>query len=774
MQLPAVPGISTRFLFVATVGLGSFLVFLIQPLAARCLLPEFGGSGSVWITALVFYQVVLALGSLLAHALRSHLGLRGQVAGLLVVMAGALLWQDVPPRPVGLWPDLPGPQLLLSLLVSVGLPFLALAAAGPLVQNWAGRSGCGSWGGRRAYSLFAVSSSAALLALLGYPLLLEPLCSVVQQGRVWMALFCLQCLLLAVLFFRVWRRLPAGRPASGPGTDAEPRATGQTRQHRILWLAWSAAGVMVLNSSAGMIGQEFASFPLLWILPLLLYLLTWIAAFRGAWQPGYRTRATLLLAAQVLFVASLAGTGLFGMKQRLAFSLLGMTCACLVVHVQLYRFRPRVRHLTGFSAYLAVGGALGGLTSGVIFVRIFTDWRDLALALGLVTLLFLQDLIPKRNSLQAAGVTWRRVVAPGAGLIAFSIWLFAASAHQPPGLRHANRDFHGLVRVVEEDAGIPARHRLVLYHGATVHGLQLLDDRLSGMATTYFGRGTGVDLAWRALAALRESGGGLKAGTVGLGTGTLASYLGPGDSMCFYEVSPAVARVAAGEADGPPSDPRFTFLQDSAGQVQVVVGDARLSLARELERNAEGHAYDLLVLDAFAGDGVPIHLLTREAFDLYRRHVGPGGMLAVNVSSNWIDLVPVLYSWADAENWEALTVSTRAAPDGLTVSNAVWVLLFQDREIMSGLAHQCRPLMVQQRIMVQNRRNVEFGNLKPWTDDRADLVRLLRTRIRPRDQTAQAISRKATQTAPAGGNVSSGPGGTIRAGSRMSTGDLVD
>jgi hypothetical protein len=272
-----------------------------------------------------------------------------------------------------------------------------------------------------------------------------------------------------------------------------------------------------------------------------------------------------------------------------------------------------------------------------------------------------------------------------------------------------------------------------MYHGTTIHGSQLWDPALRDLPTMYFGPGSGIEIAIHTQRFLADAGRGLDIGVVGLGVGTLAAYLREADAMRFYELSSVVADIA--RSNSPALDPgaQFTYLGDAEGEVDVVIGDARTSLAGELAIDPAGHSYDLLVLDAFAGDAVPIHLLTQEAFDLYARHLSRSGMIAVHVSSNWLDLVPVVYAWAEAEHWEALTISTRGAPDGISSSNAVWVLLFHGRETLACLARECQPLMLAGKISVQNRRNVEYGNLSPWTDRRSDLVALMGTRIRLRE-----------------------------------------
>jgi hypothetical protein len=342
------------------------------------------------------------------------------------------------------------------------------------------------------------------------------------------------------------------------------RDTGRPRT--FLWLAWSAAGVMVLTSTSGYIGQEIAAIPMLWVIPLSLYLVTWILTFSGTIRPGAVTRGSLALVALVLIVLAADFRLSLDFTVKLGLALAGMTLACLAVHASLFQQRPEKGQLTRFYAAVASGGAIGGIFAGVLAVQLFQDWRDLALAFSLVALL-------------ASGGLLRHLGARSfslAGLLFIGCcFLFAATGMERPGLLYKHRDFHGLVRVVEEDAGNPNRHRLVMYHGAAI-----------------------AVQAQRTLVGAEQ---GLNIGVVGLGVGTMATYLRRQDTMRFYELSPVVAELAQSGRLQSHSGHHFSFLGDAAGETDVVVGDARLSLASELITKPNGNSYDLLVLDAFAG-----------------------------------------------------------------------------------------------------------------------------------------------------------------------------
>lgn len=722
-----------RRLVVAAVALGAFLTFLIQPLAARALLPAFGGSGSVWVTALVFYQIVLAAGYFLSHLVHTRLTIQRQKLTLVLLSFGSLLTLSVLPKPTDAGSEMPALRLLLSLATSVGPPFLVLAIAGPLIQGWAATQVDGASAGRDVYSMFAISNGASLFALAGYPLVMEPLLGVLQQGKIWEGLFAGEVLLLLAITRRFKFAGPALARQKNPGKNAPQPERGAGRARVILWLSWSASGVMLLTSTSGYIGQEIAAFPMLWVIPLSLYLVTWILAFSGTVSPGVLVRGCFALVSLALIVLAVDFRVATDWAVKLGFALGGMTLACFVVHASLYQKKPEKDQLTSFYAAVATGGAIGGVFSGVVAIQIFQDWCDLALAFSLVALLTWVDLVPhlRRHSL---ALLPREIPFWMVGLLSVGCcYLFVVTGMERPGLVYKHRDFHGLVRVVEADSGIPMKHRLVMFHGATIHGSQFLNSNLRGKPTTYFGRGTGVEIAVHAQRLLLGAGRGLNIGVVGLGVGTMAAHLREQDTMCFYELSPAVAELAHNGGALGNSGSHFSYLGDAAGEVKVVVGDARISLASELKIYPNGNSYDLLVLDAFAGDAVPFHLLTREAFSLYTQHLSDTGMIAVHVSSNWLDLVPVVYAWADAERWQALTISTRGNASEVSENHAVWVMLFRDQTMLEILAEKCRPLMAENKIIVQNLCNVNYGSLRLWTDNHSDLLTLMRSNIQLRE-----------------------------------------
>jgi len=691
-------------LFGTIVGLGSFLLFLLQPMTVRSLLPVFGGVPALWAASLACFQTFLFLGYLLAHLLRTRTSGLQQGSMLIAVLLLASL--TLPLLPVekhaqgdSVW------VVALALTLGVGPVFLALATAGVLVQSWAGVAG------NRVYRLCAVSNAASLTALLVYPTLLERLIDCETLGKTWEWLFALETVLVMWAVARHHQRLRESK------SNAIPSAT--PARLILIWMAWSAAGACVLNASTTVLAQIVASVPLLWVVSLALYLVTWIVAFSG-WLPR-RPGSAAVLAAVALTMLLFALGPRHGTPTLLAVIMVlgAMTAACLAAHGSLAASRPVPNRITSFYLAIAGGGALGGIFSGLAAPSLGSWWTELIAGYGAIALLVVTlGHAPRLRRLTRQLAT--TILTCLLGLLIREVLV------APPGTILEHRDFHGLIRVVEQGTGDPASHRIVLMHGATKHGAQFLAPELRGQPTTYFAPNTGCGIA---IAVQRDQQGPpLRLGIVGLGIGSLAAYGCSGDAMKFYELSSAMVAVAKGVGK-----PAFTYLDDTPAQVEVVMGDARISLARELRSNQEGNQFDLLVLDAFAGDAVPLHLLTREAFSIYTAHLARGGMIAAHISSNWIDLRPVLYAWAQENNWWALTIANHARGPADIDEVSTWVLLFRGLDGLRSLRDRCVPLMANGTIQVENMNNVDFGKLATWTDNRGGLMDALATRVVARD-----------------------------------------
>ncbi len=631
--------------FVFTVSIGAVLLFMVQPMAARALLPWFGGSAAVWTTCQLFFQLLLLAGYAWTHGLVARLAPRRQVMAqlTLVIVAGlslavTALWWGGPVIPGAALrpPDstFPIARLLLSLLLSVGLPYFALATTGPLLQAWASsaRVSTGS-----VYRLYAVSNAGSLLGLLAYPFLLEPVATLRVQGWLWSAGFVAWGIALAI----------AGRDVTGNRSSrAESRDGGPWAS----WLALSAGPVVLSLAVTNHLTQEVAPIPFLWVLPLVVYLLSFIVTFES--DRWYRREWVLPL----LGLLSLAIAGLRTQDQdlplplRIGLYVLFLFVACVASHGELARTKPDESQLTGFYAAMATGGALGGVFVGLLAPFLFKgfyefEWGAL-LVLGAVAL--------RQSSRGVIRAAWPVITV-------IALLLFIGVRSQRVGVLASSRDFFGVVRVVL--SGDDDDQANLLLHGRTVHGAQ---QRLHREApTTYYAKESGVGMLLSLERAQPR-----KVGVIGLGIGTLAAYGRPGDVYRFYEISPAVIDYAQSDW--------FTFLSSSKAKVELALGDARTALEREPPQG-----FDVLVLDAFSSDSVPVHLLTREAVALYLTHLAPGGVLAFHLSNRSLELVPVASRVGKELGLAGVVIRTQAKSNWALPAR--WLLLSRSSDSFAGL-----------------------------------------------------------------------------------------
>ena len=636
----------TRFVF--TVSVGAVLLFLVQPMAARALLPWFGGSAAVWTTCQLFFQVLLLGGYAWTHGIVARLAPRRQVlaqlalvlfAGLCLIFTAAWWGGPVIPGAALRPPDstFPISRLLLTLLLSVGVPYFALATTGPLLQAWALNTQVTTGS---VYRLYAVSNAGSLLGLLLYPFLLEPIATLRTQGFVWSAGFAAWAVGLTF----------AGKGVSG----AAPRTPEASTERRPLlsWLALSSGPVVLLLAVTNHLTQEVAPIPFLWVFPLVVYLLSFIVTFES--DRWYR-RALVLPSLAVL---CLAVAGLRSVEHdlplplRIVLYVLFLFVACVASHGELARTRPAEVGLTGFYAAMATGGALGGIFVGLLAPFLFSGFYELEL--GVVFLLGAVTL--RQTSRGVIRAAWPLITV-------VATLLLIGVLEQRRGVLASRRDFFGVVRVALSGDGDDETN--LLMHGRTVHGAQQRFHREA--PTTYYAPESGIGAL---LTLPREAP--RRVGVIGLGIGTLAAYGRVGDVFRFYEISPAVISYAEGEGGS------FTFLSDSKAKVEVALGDARTTLEREAPQ-----AFDVLVLDAFSSDSVPVHLLTREAMALYLTHLAPGGVLAFHLSNRSLELVPVAARVGKELHLEAAVIRADAKSNWALPSR--WLLLARTRDSFAGL-----------------------------------------------------------------------------------------
>ncbi len=672
-----------------TIFLSAFLLFQVQPVLAKIILPWFGGGAGVWTTSLVFFQVAYLLGNLYAHGLmrlrnpawasRIHVALLAASLLLLPILPGAA-WKPAESAD-------PALRIFALLAVKIGLPFFLLSATSPLLQAWYVRAERGSW----PYRFYALSNAGSLLALLSYPVLVEPHSTTRHQAFAWSYAYALFVAVCAWIAFRRRAAAPASEEAS-----AQPSPDWKTL---LLWAALAADASALLLAVTTHISQDVAAVPLLWIVPLSLYLLSLILCFESErWyrRPIFLKFLAVALAGMTYALAPEFGNA--GPIVQIPLFCAGFFICCMVCHGELARRKPDPRHLTIFYLMIAAGGALGGIFVGVIAPRIFHDFYELPVAFAGCAILALVCVLSE-NIVFLRTPRRRAAFFACAGVAALALAFLPYLTAPPYRITATLRNFYGVLRVEEFAATSDEPARRDLINGAIVHGIEHLDpNREPGTeATTYFGPESGAAIALND-AHLR---GAIHAGIVGLGAGTLATYGRPGDRFRFYEINPLDIQEARSQ---------FDFLGHSRAQIEIVPGDARISLEREPRQN-----FDVLLVDAFSGDAIPVHLLTRESFELYFRHLKPDGLLAMHVSNKFLNLAPVVEAAARLLGAQTRSI-TNDADKKNDIYTATWVLVYRNRPAPQGTQDEnAQPHGSRSDIAVQ-----------PWRDDYSGLFPILR------------------------------------------------
>jgi len=661
--------------YAGTIFLSSFLLFLVQPIIAKQILPWFGGSAGVWTTCLVFFQSVLLAGYAYADW-TTRLGARRQayvhVALLAVSLACLPIIASTGWKPQG--NEEPILRILLLLGATIGLPYFLLSTTTPLLQAWYWRR----FQSAVPYRLFALSNFASLLALLGFPLLFEPVFDLGQLGWSWSFLYAGFVVLCAAV---------ALMSANGASESTETRATTApvALRDQLLWLALSAMGSVMLLAVTNHITQNISSVPFLWVLPLALYLITFILAFdhpRWYVRPLFVALLVVLLPAMAYYVPSLA------LKVAAPVYLVGLFVACMFCHGELARLKPDPAHLTRFYLMMSLGGALGAVLVAIIAPIALRGYFELGIALVLLSLIFTAKL---------KGVaTWAGVAVSVATLVL----VVRGADDYTIGVRVMERDFYGVVRTADHTSPVPYRS---MYHGGIMHGGQLLGEEFRHTPADYFGPTSGYGRVFRSL---REMGPKkpLNVGIIGLGAGVVAAWMRPGDALTFYEISPRVVDIARRE---------FTFLSDTPARTELVMGDGRLSLEREAPRG-----YDVLGIDAFSGDSIPMHLVTREAMAIYVKHIKPDGVIVFQATNRFVDLLPVVKRLAAEFGMEAVNIGD--VPDGDTgaeywYSSTDQIIVTRNKKLLDWPAIDDASEPIADR-----------GELPTFTDSHHNLLRILK------------------------------------------------
>ncbi len=667
-------------LYAAAIFLGAFLLFLVQPIIAKQILPWFGGSAAVWATCMVFFQMVLLVGYAYADFTTRRLTPKRQVMLHVALLALSLLTLPIMPdvawKPQG--EENPSWRILGLLAVTIGLPYFILSTTSPLLQAWFARR----FQHAIPYRLFALSNLASLLALLAYPVMVEPWISTVTQSIAWSvcyAAFVLVCGYAAIASARSEPAFAAAAPGPAVATEAPP---GVTRQ--LTWLMLAAMASFLLLAFTNHICQNVASLPFLWILPLSLYLASFILCFdHPRW---YRRNAFLLLAAVLLPVMAWYSDSL-NLKLVVPMYLAGLFVCCMFCHGELALLKPAPRYLTRYYLMISLGGAIGGLLVGLVAPYVLTGYFELAIGLIACALLLLYRTFRM--------AWWTMLVS--AGVVGATAWGAGRAIDvQIADSRVMMRNFYSVLKTRE--FAEPAAFRS-LVHGGIMHGGQLLDPASRLSPSSYFGTTSGYG---RMFASLPDTP--RKVGVIGLGAGSIIAYARKGDIFRFYEINPQVVDLAQRE---------FTFMTDSPARIEVVLGDGRLSLEREADQQ-----FDVLAMDAFSGDSIPMHLLTRQAMEIYLRHLKPGGVLAFQATNRFINIAPIVASLAAEFGLSAVLISdlpqSEEGADYWT-SSTDQVLVTANRKLL-----EAEPIRsVATAIVVP-------PGFRVWTDDFNNLLRVLK------------------------------------------------
>jgi len=714
----------------AAILCSAFLLFLVQPMVGKRVIPLFGGAPGVWTVCLAFYQTVLFLGYGYAHLLIRFASAPIQLAlHALLLLGAAAVALALPDASFAVeGTDRPAVEVLRLLTAHVGLPFFVLASTGPLVQAWFARR----HPTRSPYPLYALSNVGSFVALFAYPFVVEPRLGLFETMASWSFGFVAAGALLLTCAALAARRLDRSTSQSAATTGREVTAI-----HRLMWLLLSGTAVVVMMSLTNHLCRDIASVPFLWILPLAAYLATFIVSFsfERAYHRAFAVCVVIasmsLGAAQIFFWAASGASSdpssadvLASLPLEIARISVLVFGVCWILHGELHAIRPRSGDLTLYYLLISAGGALGGLFVGIAAPALFTGHAELAVAAVLSLALVFAAIAHARmqtettESVKPPG-TWRSRLSRAAVwtlvalLAAQEVW-FAVN----PDSRqiHQGRNFFGVLRVLESGEGAGRHHMLM--HGTTMHGVQFQEGRAKQVPTSYYGRGSPLAAA----ISMKPRDRPLRAGVVGLGVGTVAAYGRAGDLVRFYEIDPAVAEVASDET-------WFTFLSQSSADIEVEVGDARLLLERE-QREGVRQDFDMLLVDAFSSDAVPVHLMTNEGFDPYLAALSDDGILIVHLSSRHFELGPVVARIAAEKRLPHLLVTSAKLPKYQTQA-ADWAIITREPKRINDFRNAAARLLERidmPRNTYQLRRLTpdELASVPLWTDDYSDLFGALR------------------------------------------------
>jgi hypothetical protein len=704
------------FIYAFTIFLGAFLIFQVQPFIGKYILPWFGGTPSVWSTCMLFFQTLLLGGYLYAHLLVTRFTPRQQgilhsillLAGVVVIAGQWFAW-GTPILP-GDWfkpedSDLPTLRLLTLLIVSVGLPYFILSSTGPLVQAWF----CFSQPGRSPYRLYTLSNIGSLLALVSYPFIIEPMLKLKYQADIWAVMYGLFAGGLILLGLRIRNDRSGLKQTDEKVPENTDEVVSPPRwSRRLQWFGLAAAASSMLLAATNQICQEIAVMPFLWVLPLTLYLLSFIIVFNSDSWYSRKVWGILFLVATGVACAALFDTFTLPIwLQIVVFSALLFTL-CMVCHGEMVALRPHPRYLTSFYLMMSAGGAFGGAFVSLLAPLIFNGFWELHLSLWAAWALFVIVLWQMRSDwVNSPGMSALKKVSLGF-LLVLAVALYGQTRYANSDAIYCERGFYGVLRVRQMAWWDLDRKALKLSHGAIVHGFQYTAPEKSQEPASYYGENSGIALALRHFPEWLEQRAGrtsIRVGVVGLGVGTLAAFGKTGDYYRFYEINPGVTALSMGD------EPYFTYLQESSATIDVVDGDARISMERELAAG-DPQNFDVIAIDAFSSDSIPAHLLTREALKVYRRHLLANGVIAMHISNRHLDLRPVVTRLASQEGLH--TVIIEAEDDDEGHWSSTWVLVTENKDFLA-----MKPLL---KAASDDKLKFEADI---WTDDYSNIYQIL-------------------------------------------------
>ncbi len=713
-------------LYAATILVSSFLLFLVQPIIAKQILPWFGGTAAVWTTCLVFFQLALLAGytySDISNRLKPKTQTTIHIVLLLVSLASLPIVAGTGWKPAGdedpLW------RILGLLVATIGLPYFMLSTTGPLVQSWVAREHADPATAKRVYRFFALSNLGSLVGLLAYPFAIEMWVPTRVQAVGWsvgyglFVVFCIgsalrarreppEPLVGAVVAASMAQKPPAPTVSMDQGGEnhsggaqrvaaAEPITpeSAPTAGDYGLWFTLSALASLMLLAISNHITQNVASIPFLWVLPLTLYLLTFVLVFEGRGGRGFYIRQIWLGPTLVVLGAMAWGLtadrGVLNINEAIPLYCVGLFLTCMFCHGELAAAKPSPRYLTRFYLMLSVGGAAGGMFVGLAAPKLFTGYLEMPLGLVACALM---AVVVTRGLFAKPLTVWAPLAAlVAAGACTYYGWKYDEFLKE--NTIHASRNFYGSLRVKQTlpDTDVDANRRLV--HGVIMHGEQYIHPAHRHIITSYYGDTSGVGMALSRFHPEEQ-----RVGVIGLGAGTLAGYGQKGDYFRLYEINPKVIDIATYY---------FYYLTESKARVDTALGDARLVLEREPSQK-----FDVLAVDAFSSDAIPVHLITREALQVYLKHIKPDGAVAFHVTNRYLRLAPVVKQLADEIGYEAVLI-TDDAEDDKYLSRTDWVIVTRNRNFIDDEDVKAKRVPIE-----------PIPGMRPWTDDFNNLFQILK------------------------------------------------